>query len=68
MTSAKAIFGKEPVVWIGILASLLLTIYQQVSTPGIIVEGNLGLSISNIITVLAPIIAAFFARNFVSPV
>jgi hypothetical protein len=64
----KAIFGKEPVVWIGILGSLLLTILSAISGQGVIVEGNIGLTISNLITVLAPIIAAFFARNFVTPV
>lgn len=63
----KAIFGREPVVWIGIFASLVFTILETLTGPGIIVSGNNGQTIANIVAALGPVIAAFIARNFVTP-
>ena len=63
----KAIFGREPVVWIGIFASLAFTILQTLTGPGIIVSGQPATTLVNIITALGPVLAAFVARNFVTP-
>lgn len=62
------IFGRQPALWIGLLASLVIGILTAISGPGIIVAGNTAQTIANLITVLAPVISAFIIRNFVTPV
>ena len=62
------IFGRQPVVWIGLLASLALGILQAVSGVDVIVPGQPAQSAANIIKIVGPLIAAFLAQNFVTPV
>jgi hypothetical protein len=68
------IFGKEPVVIIGIAASCVIAVVQVLSGNGVISDVAAGKAIdatnamAQIITILAPAIAALIARPQVTPV
>lgn len=62
------IFGRQPVVWIGILASLAMAILQALSVQPFDVPGQPAQTVANLIKIISPLIAAFIAQNFVTPV
>jgi hypothetical protein len=68
------IFGKEPVVIIGVIASCVIAVIQVLSGQGIITDVIAGhvidatKALTQILTILAPVIAAFLARPQVTPV
>lgn len=61
------IFGRQPVVWIGIIASLAMAILQAVSVQPFDVPGQPAQTAANLIKIISPLIAAFIAQNFVTP-
>lgn len=68
------ILGREPVVIIGVAASCVIAVIQVLSGQGIISDVVAGHAIdatkalTQILTILAPVIAAFVARPQVTPV
>lgn len=63
----SAILGRQPVVWIGAIATLALAILQAVSGVDVVVPGQPAQTAANLIKIVGPIIAAFIAQNFVTP-
>jgi len=67
-------FGKEPVVWIGIIATVVIAIVQTLSGQGVISDVTAGKALdatnamTQLLTLLAPIIAGLLARTQVTPV
>lgn len=62
------LFGRQPILWVGIVASLVVTVVTQLSGPGIIDTTHPAQTAINVITILGPIISAFIGRYFVTPV
>lgn len=68
------IFGRQPVVWIGIIASVAVAVVQALLGQGVISDVTAGKAVDTvnalgqILTVLAPVIAALVARTQVTPV
>lgn len=61
------IFGRQPVVWIGLLASLVMLLLQAAQGAPIVVDGQPAQTLANAIKIFGPIIAAFISQNFVTP-
>jgi hypothetical protein len=67
-------FGREPVVIIGVIASCVIAVVQVLSGNGVISDVAAGKALdatnamAQILTILAPIIAAGLARGQVTPV
>ena len=56
----------NPVRIVGILTAVVIAVLQALSTEGVI-SSDITVNLINLITVLAPIIAAEIARRFVTP-
>lgn len=69
-----SIFGRQPVVWIGIIAAVVIAVVQTLLGQGVISDVTAGKAIDavnalgQLLTVLAPVIAALVARTQVTPV
>lgn len=61
------IFGRQPVVWIGLLMTLLMGIVAALSAQPVVVDGQPLQTAANVIKIVGPLIAAFIAQNFVTP-
>lgn len=59
--------ANNPVRIVGIITAVVIAILQALSTEGVI-SADVVTNLVNLITILAPIIAAEIARRFVTPV
>jgi hypothetical protein len=68
------IFGRQPVFWIGVIASAVIAVVQVLSGNGVISDVVAGKAmdatnaLAQVITILAPVIAAMISRTQVTPV
>ena len=56
----------EPAVIIGLVASIIVLVAQQVLGSGVVTNAN-GVSILNLIISIVPLIAGIITRQFVTP-
>lgn len=67
-------FGREPVVWIGIIVSCILAVLSVLTGEGVINDALAGkitdavTALSQLLVIFAPIITAILARPTVTPV
>ncbi len=54
--------NSEAALLIGLITSVIAAAVEQLSGPGIFIDGQPGQTVLNILTVLAPIIAGAFTR------
>jgi hypothetical protein len=57
----------NPVRIVGIVTAVVIAILQALSTEGVI-SSDITVNLINLITILAPILAAEIARRFVTPI
>lgn len=68
------IFGRQPVVWIGIIAAVVIAVVQTLLGQGVISDAAAGKAVdftnalAQVLTILAPVIAALVSRTQVTPV
>lgn len=67
------IFGREPVVWIGIITSVILAVVTTLLGQGVISDALAGKitdlvnAFAQLLVLVAPILAAIAARPLVTP-
>ena len=67
------IFGRQPAMWIGIIAACVLAVVQTLLGQGVISEalaGNLTLGVNalaQLITLLIPVFAGYVTKQYVAP-
>ncbi len=61
-----SIFNKEPAVVLGLIASIIVLIAQQILTSGIVTNAS-GVNVLNLVISVVPLIASIITRQFVSP-
>ena len=65
--------GREPAFWIGLIATIVIGIISTLSGQGVLSDAMAGKitdgvkALVQILTLLAPVIAAFFIRGQVTP-
>lgn len=68
------IFGKQPAFWIGLVVTLVVGILSTLTKDGLISEALAGKitdglnAVSQLLTILAPVIAGLLIRTQVTPV
>jgi uncharacterized membrane protein len=68
------VFGREPVVWIGIIVSCIIAVLSVLTGQGVVSDalaGNItdGVNaVAQLLVILSPIIAAILSRPTVTPV
>ena len=67
MNTAGTIFGRQPVVWLGLFATLAMTIVQALSGQPLVVDGQPLQTAANVAKIVAPIIISFIQQYFVTP-
>jgi hypothetical protein len=58
--------SKEPAVWIGLIASIIVLVAQQVLASGIVSNAG-AIQVLGLVVSIVPLIAGLIIRQFVSP-
>lgn len=64
----SAIFGRQPVIWLGLIGTLILGVVAALSATPVIVDGQPLQTAANVIKIAGPLILAFIQQYFVTPV